>query len=272
MMKPNASDIGWEVPGMSDREIHVVTVGTSILNNFRKARPGEEGKEEALVAFVGADPEKASAELAAMAPYLAQEDVGDAYLVHTAPGDGELAAHVLRRHLHDVHRVDACLKAISGFDDDGGHDSFIEGLNELIDGVSKFAIRKEKERRTIRFNATGGTKPAMAMLVHVGCSLGWPVYYRHETMARTVELPRLPPVPSPGLIRMLAELEARPDKRVVGADAARLRERAEFELALRHRAVVEKLDAGVPYACELGPVGRFLLAVYGARDAQGAER
>ncbi|MDI7269652.1 MAG: hypothetical protein QME96_16815, partial [Myxococcota bacterium] len=91
---------------MDEASIHVVTVGTSIVGNFRKAKPDVTPEEDALAAFVAADPEKASAELAAMAPYLASGDIGDAYLVHTAPGDGELSARVLRRHLHAVHRVE----------------------------------------------------------------------------------------------------------------------------------------------------------------------
>ena len=65
------------------------------------------------------------------------------------------------------------------------------GLMRLYDTLEAHVhkLRKQHPDLVISFNATGGFKAETAILYGLGCDLGIPVYYLHETYKVPIVLP-----------------------------------------------------------------------------------
>ncbi len=180
---------------------HIISVGTSILTNYCRENSIDQKQLDIgrllhdrtfvseLVAFVSEDPKKASAELNALYSYLEKFDVqiDEAYLILTDTDECELCGRVLEQVLRQKG-IDVHVKRVRGYNVRGG--DFYEGLVEFLKTVAE-KVKSWKDRK-IYFNATGGLKPEVSLLVAIGSTLGIPTYYRHEIIGDVVEIPPFP--------------------------------------------------------------------------------
>jgi len=144
----------------------LVTVGTSLLANARRALDVQEPNEDDLTRYLAhTDPVAASAETNALGRLLRERD--RLVLFHSQTEQGRRCAEALRRH-------------------------FARGLRRL---VALLADRIEKERRQGRevlINATGGFKAEIAYATLVGLLFDVPVSYIHEEFRDLIEVPAMP--------------------------------------------------------------------------------
>lgn len=214
------------------RFLHIVTVGTSILRNaaaaaergvpvleehrevlarMRLAAPGDPGDVEAyrlahpssrivgdLVAFVSADPYRASAELNAFLSYVASlgDAVHDVVLFPTDTGVSKLAAVVIKRYL-ELHGLEAVgrgsIGGVEARDIRGYGRDFWPGLLSLLKETKKLVAERRDRYDRILVNLTAGFKPESGYLLLASSLFGVDTaYYIHEAMRRVVEIPLLP--------------------------------------------------------------------------------
>lgn len=270
--------------------LHVVTVGTSILVNARRAMPSLPGPGEdrrvaeetpslraELAALVARAPYDASAELAALRPFLERDEVQAVHLVVTETAAGQLCGGILERWLQQRGIRELSRKTIPAYyrredaDDvpaegaDERAERFVQGLIELRDALLDFIRRRQAEGRyEVLLNATGGFKPEMAVAAQVAAATTTPVYYMHEHFHASVFLP--PFFLDLARSRALGEALARfgPDRRLTGDPARALyrgMQRAglwdDAERLRLVRALFGEGDA-LPYGLELTPYGRYL--------------
>jgi len=256
---------------MSEKTAHIVTVGTSILGNYR-ARRGLDRQvlppETDVFEFVKADPVGASAELAAMDPYLRAGNVQKVYLVYTETSDGTFCGEIVKKYLL-LQNIEVGEKPIEGIYDGASDETsqarFLRGLEDLAYSVSKYIRNRQREGLEVFLNATGGYKPETAFLVLIANALRCRVYYRHETMRSTVELPLLLPVKlGMGILELLRGLPRDGKPRTLGT---RKLSEVETEAEARKLIAVERDEAdGRPYRIQLADAGKLALAVYEGLD------
>ena len=210
------------------RWVHVVSSGTSVLCNFERlrsdvasslgvsgwcradsedpvqgvalcrARPGDP-VFDALLDFVGGDPEVASAELNAFLKYVGLSshapppEVG--VLIYSSDtGTGYLCASVIQEYLRrrgyalltpNPIRIPGLGRSEEAFDD---------ALSNLLDLVVRKIIDWSRKGVPVYINATGGYKAETQFLVLAAAVAGAKAaYYIHETFRDVIELP-LPPL------------------------------------------------------------------------------
>ena len=199
-------------------ELHLFTVGVSILQNFAKsevgksfkgsegwyrfppdspeqqkfiswARRGERVFEEVL-RFVDEDPRRASAELNAFYRFENLRGKGDREiaLYETDTGTGLFCARVIKAHLESRgYRVREPI-VVKGFGQ--GYDFFEEALASIMDALTKTIGRGDYR---VYLNATGGFKPETTFAVITALLHGVrAVYYVHESFQEVVILPAPP--------------------------------------------------------------------------------
>jgi putative CRISPR-associated protein (TIGR02619 family) len=199
-------------------ELHLFSVGVSILQNFGKSDVGKESKGsaewyrlppdspeqqkfiswarrgervfDAVLKFVDEDPRKASAELNAFYRFesLRGEAEREVALLVTDTGTGLFCARVIEAHLESRgYRVREPI-VVTGFG--LGYDFFEEALASLMDTIAK-TVGKGGYR--VYLNATGGFKPETTFAVIDALLYGVRgVYYTHESFQDVVILPAPP--------------------------------------------------------------------------------
>jgi len=199
-------------------ELHLFTVGVSILQNFAKSEAGKsfKGSEgwyrlppdspeqqkfiswarrgervfEEVLRFVDEDPKRASAELNAFYRFESLRGRGDreVALYATDTGTGLFCARVIKAHLEARgYRVREPV-LVKGFGQ--GYDFFEEALSSIMDALSKVLGRGDYR---IYLNATGGFKPETTFAVITALLHGVrAIYYIHESFQDVVILPAPP--------------------------------------------------------------------------------
>jgi len=154
------------------KELHIITVGTSILTNFKNYK-GENfppfsdedfWKEKLedplfrkkLLDFLEENPKRHSAELNSLLSFLEKRGVKDFnnvyfYLIETATSSGELCGTVLREFLKSKGFKDlGSPKDIYGYfkelrEGEDKVESFQKGLSELLNSTVSLARQKSRE-------------------------------------------------------------------------------------------------------------------------------
>jgi len=187
-------------------QLHLVTVGISLLTNFERASglPREKAlrRTRALDDFLAKDPRAASAEINALAGRLGGLDaIADGLgvsLVYTETLEGRATAGALRRFLKSRGVAVAEIKlpgiempAEKRADTDIAARAAVAGLQTLREKAAEHVrkMRRQQPDLPIAFNVTGGYKAEVAVLYGLGRELGIPVYYLHETYRAVLELP-----------------------------------------------------------------------------------
>jgi putative CRISPR-associated protein (TIGR02619 family) len=190
------------------KQLHILTVGISLLTNFAKARnlPLDQvlRRPKQLAEFLKTDPRAACSEinsLDARTGLLRKKTKGLAVsLVYSATTGQEsrLAARLLGNFLKlrgievtEIKLGDIAVPASPEADPAEAARLAEAGLLRLYDKLQAH-VRKLRERHPdleIAFNATGGYKAEIAILYGLGCELGLPVYYLHETYRVPITLP-----------------------------------------------------------------------------------
>lgn len=188
--------------------LHIVTVGISLLTNYAKQNnlPIESvlRRPRQVAEFLKANPRAACSEvnsLDARTGLLRKKNKGLAVsLVYsaTAGQESRLVARLLGRFLKlrgvevtEIKLGDIAVPANPAADPAEAARLAEAGLIRLYDKLEAH-VRKLRERHPnleIAFNATGGYKAEIAILYGLGCELGVPVYYLHETYRAPITLP-----------------------------------------------------------------------------------
>ncbi|MBI2928888.1 MAG: putative CRISPR-associated protein [Verrucomicrobia bacterium] len=190
------------------KELHVVTVGISLLTNWGRASnlPLDTvlRRHKQLAEFLKADPRAACSEinsLDARTGLLRRRSKGLAVsLVYsaTAGQESRLAARLIGNFLKQrgIEVTEIKLKDIGVPASPQAKPAEAARLAEagLMRLYDKLEAHIHKMRQLhpdleISLNATGGYKAETAILYGLGCDLGLPVYYLHETYRVPITLP-----------------------------------------------------------------------------------
>jgi putative CRISPR-associated protein (TIGR02619 family) len=192
------------------KELHIVSVGISLITNFARAAglevPEAAKRNRALRDYLKRDPRVASAEvnaLAAIQPRFLRGAKAAGLAVAlveavTTGSEGRLAARLIGNLLKEkgaqvstitIRELDLPARKLA--DPEVASRLATEGLIALYDKLERHItrIRKRHLGVPISINATGGFKAETAILYGLGCDLGLPVYYLHESYRVPVELP-----------------------------------------------------------------------------------
>ena len=189
-------------------QLHIITVGISLLTNFAKANnlPLEKvlRLHKQLAAFLKADPRSACSELNSLdarTGFPRKKLKGLAVsLVYaaTAGRESQLTARLLANFLKqrgvevaEIKLKDIGVPANAQTDPAEAARLAEAGLIRLYDTLEAHIgkLRKLHPDLEILLNATGGYKAETAILYGLGCDLGLRVYYLHETYRVPITLP-----------------------------------------------------------------------------------
>lgn len=264
-------------------QLHIVSVGTSILTNFIRNHPKiqlppisddiaysrvlkNRKTIEKIFDFVKQDPWSASAELNAMQEFLRNKEVSSIYLVGTETRQGKLTASVLKLYFKHKGIPTELAKPIPGYYTElkySGHqiarENFTTGLERLCASLVRYIRKNRSEYDHIYINATGGFKPELAMLLFVGSVTNTRVYYRHEGFQESVFLPTLL-LPVSRDISLLKRLAGKTRLYGEELDSLYRRYRQSFERLSNHFAVQIKPNPdGSPRSAKITPLGKVFL-------------
>jgi len=199
-------------------EVHIVTVGTSVLRNaqglvsekcrdeIRRLLSSTEGGEagslsprcrEEVKEALPRNPYSMSAELNAMKNFLEKNSPREKnslrrlsivlYATDTVPG--QVAAGILKEYLSSVMPNARIMKKTVQNLGKNFWDGIVHLMREIITDVKRF----KSKHATIYINATGGFKPETAAAIIAASLAGaHAVYYIHERMRQPVWIPLIP--------------------------------------------------------------------------------
>ncbi len=200
-------------------ELHVVSVGNSLLRHFVEAagpvpRPGMRDEAfwkgvlespadlERVYVFLEADPPARSAEVRSLEFYLRSHgrrppDVA-LYLVGTQTASNEIVRASLTRYFkalgHEVYTplgVPDYFGSAETAPDERPVEAFRRGMVELLRHLIDVAYQARRTYGTVVFNATGGFKAHVIVVALAAFVTGCPVYYIHEEFDDLIEFPPL---------------------------------------------------------------------------------
>ena len=205
------------------RLLHLVTVGTSILRNASRILPEGPGRElaggcamvppgsgedeecarladawgpghEEILSLVERDPERLSAELNAMIPWIRAGRASRVILYPTDTGPGRLSAAILRRYLaRRLRGVEIAVEPVPGF---SGEPVWRGGVELYRRVAGELRAWTREEGGVALLNATGGFKPETAYLVLAGTAYGndrAAALYIHELHRKRTVIPLIYP-------------------------------------------------------------------------------
>lgn len=236
--------------------LHVVTVGTSVIGNFKREKGGgpELPSKQELVDFLNTDTRQRSAELNSLLPALKTGD--RVHLLGTGSPDGKLACEAIGRWLkqHGVAHDQGVQEELIGEDMGGARDphDFYRAACAFRDALFGVARRAMDRHEPVVIHATGGLKPQVALAAQVASEVGLKCRYIHEQMENAVELPT---TVADELLTVLAAVNAVDDPRKrAGAVGGRLE-----ELERQCLVVVQRGAEGEVSAVKISEFGRHLI-------------
>lgn len=277
---------------MEKRQLHLITVGNSIITNFQKKSATEAeikyAKEDdkiwdkliddgvflnRLYEFLKSAPGENSAEINSFERFLEQRNVKHTscliYLIGTKTTSNEIAKNTLERYFKEKGCELLTSKEVSGYFWESRHsdkmaiEEFTKGISDLLDRFLRVAMKKKEEGYEVVFNPTGGMKPHVITCALAGFMTASPVYYIHENFRDIVILPPLLYLPRGKELNVLSELKERVYS---GAEYNKLRSANEEEVErLRIYGLVEiETDerTGKDYRIKLTERGKFVLGLY----------
>ncbi len=196
-------------------QVHIISVGTSILGNLARAgfelsdgialstlRPIEAQGDRLLsdavarkgaVARVAADP-STSAELSALQMYVERRQVDRVYLIATRTRAAECCARILTDVLRARGTEVQDGFTFEGYEPDADDDRmqrFVDDLQVLRSKTLALVRSQTALGHEVRIAAQGGYKPEVGVMMLVAAETGVEAYYCHEEMRRAVVLPTL---------------------------------------------------------------------------------
>ncbi|MCD6235136.1 MAG: putative CRISPR-associated protein [Candidatus Marinimicrobia bacterium] len=165
----------------------IMTVGTSLLGNFRREYPDREITLETVSEFLKRHINDSRAPSAEIQTWREMEaDAGErVYLFVSDDPDGELCGRALESIFPKGKAHMVCIPGLKS-----DFQSFQqEGLPNLIQALIRFYQRHEGK---VRIVATGGYKAETAMVTLAGSVLDIPVYYIHEDFKHVIRMDPLP--------------------------------------------------------------------------------
>jgi len=267
------------------RHIHIVSVGTSVLANLGArgfaltsgaplkdiASFDERGQQlladppartDAVARLV--NEETLSAELSALARYVALGEVDQVFLLATRTRASQCCARLLIEALRKrgiEAQEGASFEGYDPADDADPLQRFADDLQVLRAKTLDLVRRQVAMGHHVRIAAQGGYKPETGIMMLVAAEAGVTAYYAHEAMRTAVELPVLL---YKGPLDGARTLALEPGRRVAGRRCddllARFPELAPEGLADHAHVVTYKRDATTGQAVEvrLTGYGRYL--------------
>ena len=170
----------------------IITVGTSLIGNYKKAHNGDSYDEESLFNFLCENPKKNSAEINT---FLNEEVVehkkkNKAFIFSSDTDEGKMCADAISRYISecDSMHMGTEIKVIKNLNDSSAHLFKTSGLSNLMSEIVK-VITKFKDCGLI---VTGGYKGATAYASLAGTLFGKKVYYQHEDFKTLITMPIIP--------------------------------------------------------------------------------
>lgn len=241
--------------------LHIVTVGTSILSNLGWQRPAPLPPKARADAAVAANPRQASAEINALLPYVERGLCQRVHLIATDTPEGRLCRDVVGAFLGNK-RVQTELGTQADLLPGESGDPYAAAAH-LRDRVFSVARAAHQRGDSVYLNLTGGLKSETAVAAATATLLdvaGIPVtaYYAHESMPEPVELPILS-VGQDVLQRLARDFATDQWVALRGPLDSQLRT-AERERVVR----VQRSADGTPSTARLTDFGRFLVERFSA--------
>lgn len=204
---------------MNKKQLHIITVGNSIITNYQRKKNQELGKVSsnspewkrylddpkflALVSdFVRKDPRENSAEINSFQGYIEKKGVKEGsclvYLVGTKTHINEIAVRTLEKYFKEKGIELLNPKEILGYFWEkelkaDAVNKFQKGISELLDTFLRIASKKKEDGYDVVFNPTGGMKPHVITCALAGFMTGCEIYYIHEEFDKK-DLVILPPL------------------------------------------------------------------------------
>lgn len=189
-------------------QLHILSVGISLLTNYSKAANLPLSRvlrcHRQVKAFLEENPCAACAEINSLnsrTGFLGRPRPGlgvSLIYASTAGQEGRLAARLIGNFLRlrgmtvtEIRLRDIGVPAAAPADAAEAARLAEAGLIRLYDKIEKHVIRLRRQdpNLNIAINATGGYKAEIAILYNLGCKLGIPVYYLHETYRVCIQIP-----------------------------------------------------------------------------------
>ncbi len=188
-------------------ELHIVTVGVSLLSNFSKEAGiafNEVHKHAQQVqAYMKENQKSCCAEISSLQARCGmlnkKKDKPAVTLIESYNRDGRFACSQIAKFLKTECGVQVGTIKLAGLDVAALDNAEKKAVNEEIQAAlmtvrEKVQRHVEKEQKQhpdlqVQFNMTGGYKAEVAVLYELGRFLRVPVYYLHESYRIPVELP-----------------------------------------------------------------------------------
>jgi putative CRISPR-associated protein (TIGR02619 family) len=181
--------------------LHILSVGTSTLTNFARAKTSPNPPKSAA-AYVEAHHTQASAEinsLNAKTNFLADTKAAKKLsisLIYSETTDGKKAATILKKFLKNrvasiqmIPFVGIERAADQVYAPSVAQEMAEQSLSDLQEKLVKHLNKMNSRSETIHINITGGFKAEAAIIYFIGFHQSIPVYYLHESFKTCIHLP-----------------------------------------------------------------------------------
>lgn len=183
-------------------QLHIISLGTSILSNFEKKNP-DPSRFKTAGKLLDHDPTSTSAEINSLeartgflkSPKIAKNLIVS--LIYSSTSDGKRVATLLRKFLKDkvagVHTIPFTgfeRAADTNYDSHSAQTMAEEALADLQTKLVRHIKKMPSSQYDIQLNITGGFKAESAIIYRVGLNHQLPVYYLHDTFRTCIEMPQ----------------------------------------------------------------------------------
>ncbi len=177
----------------TNKTLHIVPVGTSILQNAGWNSGSSLPKKQALLQLLETEPRKNSAELNALLPLIKNEQHTSVHLLATDTDQSKRCRDAIQAFLQkqNVHLTGAEADQLlpAAIDQPSDQAEFYEGIRRFRELVFRVADRGRQRDEEVLINITGGLKATAAVAALVAAELGLSAYYLHQSMTEPMFLP-----------------------------------------------------------------------------------
>ncbi len=214
------------------KEFHILTVGNSLLSNYKRKHSDLQdvkmGDEEfwgrklkdpsffrSLLNFLRESPKDHSAEMNSLVSYaeyrgIKLQDIS-VYLTGTKTASNAIIQNVLMSYLKELEVEVLSPKEVEGLPllahEEEIAREFEKDLSNLLDTLLRLAKKKKEEGYKVVFNPTGGYKPHVITCAFAGFLTQSEIYYIHEELRQLIIIPPMFYFPREGEMKVLELLE-----------------------------------------------------------------
>ncbi|GIX42737.1 MAG: hypothetical protein KatS3mg129_2470 [Leptospiraceae bacterium] len=193
---------------MNQTQLHIITVGTSILNkysseilnkkyyelndSFWEKYLEDENLIKDILIFLQKNPRGYSAEINSFMAFKEKENIENdkikVFFVSTKTNAGELSKIILEKYFKTMLQIEIWgSREIHGyyndlelFNKDKAIEEYKKDIINLLELLLRLIQKAKKENYRVYLNATGGMKPHVITVAIAGMLTGSEVYYMHE--------------------------------------------------------------------------------------------